>query len=65
MTEIPFYVTRMGRVFYEHTAPELVRQLELLNRNLERLIDTQNPKPRNETDGHDTHHEEEDQPPHA
>ena len=41
-----FYLTRMGRVFYEHTAPELVRQLELLNRQLERLIDTQKPQSR-------------------
>ena len=36
MTEIPFYATRMGMRFYEHTAPELVRQLKRLNENLEK-----------------------------
>ena len=29
MTE--FYLTRMGRTYYEHTVPEFVRQLERLN----------------------------------
>jgi hypothetical protein len=32
-----FYETRMGRRFYEHTVPELVRQLDRLNANLERI----------------------------
>ncbi len=32
-----FYKTRMGHTFYEHTMPELVRQLERLNDLLERL----------------------------
>ena len=36
MTEVPFHATRMGRVFFEHTMPELVRQLAKLNENLER-----------------------------
>ena len=35
MTE--FFETRAGRTFYEHTVPELVRQLERLNANLERI----------------------------
>jgi hypothetical protein len=39
MTDVPFYLTRMGARFYEHTLPELVRQLERLNQNLERLAD--------------------------
>ncbi len=51
MTE--FYLTRMGRTYYEHTVPELVRQLERLNENLERLIDTQTPKEK--TDDEDLH----------
>ena len=32
-----FFQTRMGMRFIEHTAPELVRQLDRLNGNLERL----------------------------
>ena len=35
MTE--FFQTRMGRTFFEHTVPELVRQLVRLNENLERM----------------------------
>jgi len=34
MTE--FHLTRMGQQFYDKTAPELVRQLQRLNENLER-----------------------------
>jgi len=34
MTE--FHLTRMGRDFYDRTVPELVRQLQRLNENLER-----------------------------
>ena len=34
-----FYLTRMGQRFYEHTVPELVRQLQRLNQNLERIAD--------------------------
>ncbi len=36
--ETPFFKTRMGHTFYEHTAPQLVRQLERLNDLLERLV---------------------------
>ena len=36
-----FYQTRMGVRFYEHTMPELVKQLERLNELLERLVDRQ------------------------
>ena len=60
MTE--FFLTRMGKTFYEHTVPELVRQLQRLNENLERLTETQDPKRRTDFDDHD--HEEE-KPPHA
>lgn len=34
-----FYLTRTGRTHYERTLPELVRQLERLNENLEKLIE--------------------------
>ena len=30
-SETPFYQTRMGQRFYEHTMPELVKQLARLN----------------------------------
>ena len=36
MTDIPFHSTRMGHRYFEHTLPELVSQLERLNKNLER-----------------------------
>ena len=39
MNETPFFMTRMGHTYYEHTMPELVRQLERLNELLERLTD--------------------------
>ncbi len=39
MTDVPFHVTRVGIRFYEHTRPELVRQIERLNKNLERLAE--------------------------
>jgi hypothetical protein len=32
-----FFQTAMGRRFYEHTVPELVRQLARLNELLERI----------------------------
>ena len=41
MNETPFYKTRMGQRFYERTMPELVKQLERLNRILERLVEQQ------------------------
>ena len=48
--ETPFYKTRMGQSYYEHTAPELVRQLARLNDLLERLLVVQE-RGRPETDG--------------
>ena len=38
MSGIPFHNTRMGHTFFEHTMPELVRQLTRLNDLLERLL---------------------------
>ncbi|MBK9471843.1 MAG: hypothetical protein IPO18_06100 [bacterium] len=31
MSEVPFYLTKSGRQYYEVTMPELVRQLHRLN----------------------------------
>ena len=39
MSEPRFFQTRMGRTYYEHTMPELVKQLERLNNLLERSVD--------------------------
>ena len=39
MSETLFYVTRMGRCFYERDVPALVEQLARLNDLLERLVD--------------------------
>ncbi len=41
MSEPKFFQTRMGHRFYEHTVPELVRQLERLNELLDRLVAAQ------------------------
>ena len=41
MNETPFFKTRMGHTYYEHTMPELVRQITRLNELLERLVATQ------------------------
>ena len=41
MNETPFFKTRMGHTFYEHTVPELVRQMTRLNELLERLVSAQ------------------------
>ena len=41
MSETPFYKTKMGHRFYEHTMPALVKQLERLNDVLDRLVDRQ------------------------
>jgi len=39
MSDIPFYRTRMGQRFYEHTVPELVRQIARVGDLLEKLVD--------------------------
>ncbi len=41
MDYAPFYKTRMGEKFLCKTMPDLIRQLERLNDNLERLVDQQ------------------------
>ncbi len=50
MSEPQFFQTRMGQRFYEHTMPELVRQLERLNELLDRLVAAQERQPRNPDD---------------
>ena len=66
-----FHETRMGLRFYEHTLPELVRQLTRLNENLERLADlhvqADEPQPSDRKDSHDPEDgtEEGTNPPHA
>ena len=44
MSDPKFFQTRMGHTYYEHTVPELVRQLARLNELLERLIAAQKPE---------------------
>ena len=51
MSEPKFFQTRMGQRFYEHSVPELVRQLQRLNELLERLIAVQEPRRREDDDG--------------
>lgn len=38
MSGVPFHSTRMGQRYYEHTLPELVRQLTRLNDLLEKTL---------------------------
>ena len=39
MSGVNFHNTRMGHRFFEHTVPELVRQIARLNNLMERLVD--------------------------
>jgi len=39
MSDVQFFQTRMGRTFYEHTMPELVREIKKLNELLQKLIE--------------------------
>ena len=59
MTE--FFLTAMGRRFYEHTMPELVRQIAALNENIARLAEAaeHHTKPDGETN------RDEEETPHA
>ncbi len=51
MSEPKFFQTRMGHRFYEHTVPELVRQITKLNELLERLVTAQEqPQEKNDAD---------------
>ena len=47
---VEFFQTRMGRQFYEQTVPDLVRQIENLNELLERLVASQEQRPRDQDD---------------
>lgn len=38
MSDIPFYRTQMGHRFYDHTVPELARNLARIADLLERLV---------------------------
>lgn len=38
MSEVPFYRTQMGHRFYEHTVPELTRNVGRVADLLERLV---------------------------
>jgi hypothetical protein len=38
MSDVPFYRTQMGHRFYDHTVPELTRNLARIADLLERLV---------------------------
>ena len=65
MTDIPFHATRMGQRFYEHTAPELVRQLSRLNENLERLIEAAETKVNSDDIDEDSNEDRDSEDPEA
>jgi len=44
VAEIQFFNTAMGRTFFEHTMPALVRELKKLNENLEKFNQQKEPK---------------------
>ena len=50
MTEVPFHTTRMAVLFYEHSVPELIAQLERLTAALERIAATLERKEKNDGD---------------
>ena len=50
MSETPFFKTRMGHTYYEHTMPELVRQITRLNELLGRLAAAQEQQQRDKDD---------------
>ena len=41
MSEVPFYQTRAGRVFYEVQVPKLIEVLERLAVSVEKLVEQQ------------------------
>ena len=49
MDGVQFFQTRMGKVFYEATMPNLVKQLERLNELLERLLNKRQENPSDRT----------------
>lgn len=38
MTDVPFFKTAMGRDFFDRNVPKLIKELERLNTNIEKLI---------------------------
>ncbi len=50
MSEPKFFQTRMGQRFYEHTMPELVRQVTRLNDLLGQLVAALNRRKNNDAD---------------
>ena len=42
--ETPFHRTAMGREFFDSNLPRLIKALEKLNTNIEKLIKQQEPK---------------------
>lgn len=40
-----FFQTRMGRIFYEATMPQLVKELSRLNSNIEKVVEARNNTP--------------------
>lgn len=46
-----FHLTAMGRTFYEYTLPALVKQLQRLNENLEKIIQKQHEDKQEKSDG--------------
>ena len=47
---VEFFQTRIGRQFYDHTMPELVRQITKLNELLERMVAAQDRQQREKDD---------------
>ena len=41
MSEVPFYQTRAGRIFYEVQVPKLIEVLERLSVAVEKLVEQQ------------------------
>lgn len=44
MSEVPFHATVQGRRYYEHSLPELIRQLKRIGDGLERLVEPEEAK---------------------
>ena len=43
MSDVQFFKTRMGEKFICKTEPDLIRQLERLNKSLEKLVEQKSP----------------------
>lgn len=43
-----FHQTRMGQIFFEHYVPQLLNELEKLNKNLESVVEELKKQNRNE-----------------